>query len=60
MLAEADRLFTEADQRLSERDLAGYDELVTRGIALVRQANQQLSATATETGATTTTTEPEG
>ncbi len=60
LLAEADRLFTEADQRLSERDLAGYDDLVTQAIALVRQANQQLSATATETGATATTTEPEG
>ena len=60
LLAEADRLFTEADARLSQRDLAGYDELVTQAIGLVRQANQQLSGAATEAGATTTTTEPEG
>jgi uncharacterized membrane protein (UPF0182 family) len=63
LLAEADRLFTEAEQRLAEGDLAGYDELVTRAVALVRQANSQLSdssgATATSTS-TTTTTAPAG
>ena len=62
-LAEADRLFTEAEQRLAEGDLAGYDELVTRAVALVRQANSQLGAasgaTATSTS-TTTTTAPAG
>jgi uncharacterized membrane protein (UPF0182 family) len=63
LLAEADRLFTEAEQRLADGDLAGYDELVTRAVALVRQANSQLSetsgATATSTS-TTTTTAPAG
>ena len=30
LLAEADRLFTEAEQRLADGDLAGYDDLVTQ------------------------------
>ncbi len=57
LLADADRLFTRAEERLGERDLAGYDELVQQAIALVREANRQLAAEATG-GATTTTTTP--
>ncbi len=62
LLAEADQLFTEAEQRLADGDLAGYDELVTRAVALVRQANTQLTAGSadTTTTTTTTTTAPEG
>jgi uncharacterized membrane protein (UPF0182 family) len=63
LLAEADRLFSEAEQRLADGDLAGYDDLVTRAVALVRQANSQLSAASGETAtstSTTTTTAPAG
>ena len=62
LLAEADQLFTEAEQRLADGDLAGYDELVTRAVALVRQANTQLTSgsAGTTTTTTTTTTAPEG
>ncbi len=54
LLAEADQLFTRAEERLGERDLAGYDELVQQAIALVREANRILAAQA-EAGSTTTT-----
>lgn len=64
LLAQADRLFTEADQRLADGDLAGYDDLVTQAIALVRQAQGLLSAasgsTTTTTTAAPTTTAPAG
>ena len=60
LLAEADQLFTEAEQRLADGDLAGYDELVTRAVALVRQANTQLTAGLRRSTTTTTTTAPEG
>ncbi len=61
LLAEADQLFGEADQRLADGDLAGYDELMTRAIALVRQANTQLgAATGSTTTAAPTTTAPAG
>jgi uncharacterized membrane protein (UPF0182 family) len=38
LLAEADRLFTEADRRLEDRDLAGYEDLVDRARLLVAEA----------------------
>ena len=44
LLAEADRLFTEADARLSEGDLAGYDQLITQAVELVRRASRVLGA----------------
>lgn len=46
LLAEADRLFTEADAALAEGNLADYDELVTRGVELVRQASRALASDA--------------
>jgi uncharacterized membrane protein (UPF0182 family) len=55
LLAEADRLFDEADARLAERDLAGYDELMQQAVTLVRRASALL---ASDTGDTTTTTAP--
>lgn len=59
LLAEADRLFDEADDRLAERDLAGYDELMQQAVALVRQASELLSD-GEGSAAATTTTAPEG
>jgi uncharacterized membrane protein (UPF0182 family) len=47
LLADADRLFTEAEAALADGDLAGYDELVTEAVALVRRANGLLSSTTT-------------
>jgi hypothetical protein len=58
LLARADELFTEADERLSEGDLAGYDELVTEAVTLVRQANRLLSGG--DGAGSTTTTAPAG
>jgi len=58
LLAEADQLFTRAEERLGERDLAGYDELVQQAIALVREANRLLAATATTTTTPPATTTP--
>jgi uncharacterized membrane protein (UPF0182 family) len=49
LLADADRLFTEAEAALADGDLAGYDELVTEAVALVRRANGLLSSTTTTT-----------
>lgn len=45
LLAEADELFEQAETRLAEGDLAGYEELMDRAVTLVRRASGALSGT---------------
>jgi uncharacterized membrane protein (UPF0182 family) len=54
LLAEADRLFTEADAALRSGDWATYGSKLEEAIDKVRQAQQQMAATST-----TSTTEPQ-
>ncbi len=56
LLAQADELFDEADARLAQRDLAGYEEALAEAVALVRRASELLRAS--EAGSTTTSTTP--
>lgn len=56
LLAEADRLFTEAEAALRSGDLATYQARINEAAVLVRRAQEQLAATTT----TTTTTQPTG
>lgn len=44
LLADADRKFTEADQRLRDADLAGYSKLVDEARTLMRRAQEALDA----------------
>lgn len=60
LLADADQLFDDADARLAQRDLAGYERLLAEAIALVRQANELLSAADAAPTTTTTAVPPEG
>ena len=55
LIERADELFAEADERLADRDLAGYEELMSEAVDLVRRASELLSGTTT-----TATTAPGG
>lgn len=56
LIEEADALFAEADERLADSDLAGYEELMSEAVDLVRRAGELLSGTTS----TTSTTAPPG
>jgi uncharacterized membrane protein (UPF0182 family) len=52
LIEEADALFAEADERLADSDLAGYEELMSEAVDLVRRAGELLSGTTSTTSTT--------
>jgi uncharacterized protein len=59
LLAEAQRLFEEADAALAAGDLGRYQDLVEDGVLRVEQANAALNGSgSSDSGSTTTTTPP--
>lgn len=54
LLTQADELFTEANARLADQDLAGYQRLVDEAVALLRRANSELAGAVAPASATTT------